>query len=49
MFFCHCPTIAEDLKRTSDKLLETNTAKMELQLKLDEIQSAEVSVKVSPF
>ncbi|KAG5847394.1 hypothetical protein ANANG_G00125580 [Anguilla anguilla] len=37
--------LSEDLKRLSDKLLETNTAKMELQLKLDEIQSAEVSVK----
>ncbi|XP_061097242.1 nucleoprotein TPR [Conger conger] len=37
--------LSEDLKRISDKLLETNTVKMELQLKLDEIQSAEVSVK----
>ncbi|KAJ8409499.1 hypothetical protein AAFF_G00229000 [Aldrovandia affinis] len=37
--------LSEDLKRLNDKLVETNTVKMELQLKLDEIQSAEVSVK----
>ncbi|KAG9338435.1 hypothetical protein JZ751_025839 [Albula glossodonta] len=37
--------LSEELKRLDDKLVETNTAKMELQLKLDEIQSAEVSVK----
>ncbi|KAJ8376133.1 hypothetical protein SKAU_G00067130 [Synaphobranchus kaupii] len=35
----------EDLKRLSDKLVEANAAKMELQLKLDELQSSEVSIK----
>ncbi|KAG8436525.1 hypothetical protein GDO86_007580 [Hymenochirus boettgeri] len=35
----------DDIKRLSDKLKEANTAKVELQLKLDEIQSSEVSVK----
>ncbi|XP_064188203.1 translocated promoter region b, nuclear basket protein isoform X2 [Anguilla rostrata] len=35
----------EDLKRLSDKLVETNAAKTELQLKLDELQSSEVSIK----
>ncbi|XP_036378661.1 translocated promoter region b, nuclear basket protein isoform X2 [Megalops cyprinoides] len=35
----------EDLKRLSDKLVETNAGKMELQLKLDELQSSEVSIK----
>uniref|UniRef100_A0A671P6C0 Nucleoprotein TPR n=1 Tax=Sinocyclocheilus anshuiensis TaxID=1608454 RepID=A0A671P6C0_9TELE len=34
-----------DLKRLSDKLVETNTIKMELQLKLDELQSSEVSIQ----
>lgn len=36
----------EDLKRLNDKLVETNTVKMELQLKLDELQSSEVSIQV---
>uniref|UniRef100_A0A672P3J0 Nucleoprotein TPR n=1 Tax=Sinocyclocheilus grahami TaxID=75366 RepID=A0A672P3J0_SINGR len=35
----------EDLKRLGDKLVETNTIKMELQLKLDELQSSEVSIQ----
>ncbi|KAK1165301.1 translocated promoter region b, nuclear basket protein isoform X1 [Acipenser oxyrinchus oxyrinchus] len=35
----------EDLRRLNTKLVETNTAKMELQLKLDELQSSEVSIK----
>uniref|UniRef100_A0A8C1R615 Nucleoprotein TPR n=1 Tax=Cyprinus carpio TaxID=7962 RepID=A0A8C1R615_CYPCA len=35
----------QDLKRLSDKLVETNTIKMELQLKLDELQSSEVSIQ----
>uniref|UniRef100_A0A672T0U3 Nucleoprotein TPR n=1 Tax=Sinocyclocheilus grahami TaxID=75366 RepID=A0A672T0U3_SINGR len=34
-----------DLKRLNDKLVETNTIKMELQLKLDELQSSEVSIQ----
>lgn len=37
---------AEDVKRLNDKLVETNTAKIDLQLKLDEIQSSEVSIQV---
>uniref|UniRef100_A0A671N6C3 Nucleoprotein TPR n=1 Tax=Sinocyclocheilus anshuiensis TaxID=1608454 RepID=A0A671N6C3_9TELE len=35
----------EDLKHLNDKLVETNTIKMELQLKLDELQSSEVSIQ----
>uniref|UniRef100_A0A671N831 Nucleoprotein TPR n=1 Tax=Sinocyclocheilus anshuiensis TaxID=1608454 RepID=A0A671N831_9TELE len=34
-----------DLKHLNDKLVETNTIKMELQLKLDELQSSEVSIQ----
>uniref|UniRef100_A0A673I5S4 Nucleoprotein TPR n=1 Tax=Sinocyclocheilus rhinocerous TaxID=307959 RepID=A0A673I5S4_9TELE len=37
--------LSEDLKRLNDKLVETNTIKMELQLKLDELQSSEVSIQ----
>ncbi|XP_051554060.1 nucleoprotein TPR-like isoform X2 [Myxocyprinus asiaticus] len=37
--------LSEDLKRLNDKLVETNTIKMELQLKLDELQSSEVSIE----
>ncbi|TRY56833.1 hypothetical protein DNTS_004104 [Danionella cerebrum] len=37
--------LTEDLKHLNDKLVETDKIKMELQLKLDEIQSAEVSVQ----
>ena len=37
---------AEDVKRLNEKLSETSKAKMELQLKLDEIQSSEVSIQV---
>ncbi|KAK7162888.1 hypothetical protein R3I93_007053 [Phoxinus phoxinus] len=36
---------SEDLKRLNDKLAETSTIKMELQLKLDELQSSEVSIQ----
>ncbi|XP_063796301.1 nucleoprotein TPR [Pseudophryne corroboree] len=35
----------DDLKRLYDKLKEANAEKVELQLKLDELQSSEVSVK----
>lgn len=41
------PCFTEDLKRLNDKLVETNAEKMNLQLKLDELQSSEVSIKVS--
>ncbi|KAI4890931.1 hypothetical protein NFI96_033196 [Prochilodus magdalenae] len=36
---------SEDLKRLNDKLVEANAAKMQLQLKLDELEASEVSVK----
>ena len=39
--------LTEDLKRLSDKLVESNAAKVALQLNLDELQSSEVSIKVS--
>ncbi|KAM4641426.1 nucleoprotein TPR [Discoglossus pictus] len=35
----------DDIKRLSDKLKEANAARVELQLKLDEIQSSEFSIK----
>ncbi|XP_056379611.1 nucleoprotein TPR isoform X2 [Hyla sarda] len=35
----------DDIKRLNEKLKESSAAKMELQLKLDEIQSSEVSIK----
>ncbi|KAM9468929.1 nucleoprotein TPR-like isoform 3-T3 [Clarias gariepinus] len=37
--------LTEDLKRVSEKLEETNTVKMELQMKLDELQSSELSIQ----
>ncbi|XP_069088104.1 nucleoprotein TPR isoform X2 [Pleurodeles waltl] len=37
--------LSEDIKRLNAKLIEVNTVKFELQLKLDELQSTEVSVK----
>ncbi|XP_078498755.1 nucleoprotein TPR isoform X2 [Lissotriton helveticus] len=37
--------MSEDIKRLNAKLIEVNTVKFELQLKLDELQSSEVSVK----
>uniref|UniRef100_A0A452J057 Nucleoprotein TPR n=1 Tax=Gopherus agassizii TaxID=38772 RepID=A0A452J057_9SAUR len=35
----------EDVKRLNEKLTEANSAKVELQLKLDELQTSDVSVK----
>ncbi|XP_074858366.1 nucleoprotein TPR isoform X2 [Carettochelys insculpta] len=35
----------EDVKRLNEKLTEANTAKVELQIKLDELQTSDVSVK----
>uniref|UniRef100_A0A3Q3XC98 Nucleoprotein TPR/MPL1 domain-containing protein n=1 Tax=Mola mola TaxID=94237 RepID=A0A3Q3XC98_MOLML len=43
-FFC-LYVFAEDVKRLNEKLTETSKVKMELQLKLDDIQSFEVSVQ----
>lgn len=42
---CVC-VVAEDVKRLNEKLTETSKVKMELQLKLDGIQSSEASVQV---
>ena len=36
----------EDVKRLSNKLVEVSTSKLELQMKLDELESSEVSIKV---
>ncbi|KAM4722857.1 nucleoprotein TPR [Rhinophrynus dorsalis] len=35
----------DDIKRLNDKLKDANAARLELQLKLDELQSSEVSIK----
>ena len=43
--FMFC-VFAEDVKRLNEKLTETSKVKMELQLKLDNIQSSEASVQV---
>ncbi|XP_069912335.1 nucleoprotein TPR isoform X3 [Oryctolagus cuniculus] len=37
--------LSEDIKRVNEKLKESNTTKGELQLKLDELQASDVSVK----
>lgn len=37
----------EDVKRLSEKLKESNATKGDLQLKLDELQASDVSVKAS--
>lgn len=39
----------EDVKRLNEKLTEANTEKVKLQLKLDELQTSDVTVKVSGF
>ncbi|XP_062412025.1 translocated promoter region b, nuclear basket protein [Sardina pilchardus] len=36
---------SEDVKRLSNKLVEVSTAKLEFQMKLDELESSEVSIK----
>uniref|UniRef100_A0A3Q3IUV0 Nucleoprotein TPR n=1 Tax=Monopterus albus TaxID=43700 RepID=A0A3Q3IUV0_MONAL len=44
--FCVCVCVfAEDVKRLNERLTETNKTKMELQLKLDDIQSSDASVQ----
>uniref|UniRef100_A0A5S6LX37 Nucleoprotein TPR n=1 Tax=Xenopus tropicalis TaxID=8364 RepID=A0A5S6LX37_XENTR len=45
LMFTFLPQLTDDIIRLNDKLKEANTAKMELQMKLDEIQSSEVSIK----
>lgn len=37
----------DDFRQLNDKLVEVNTSKMTLQMKLDELESAEVNIKVS--
>lgn len=37
----------EDVKRLNEKLTEANATKIELQLKLDEVQTSAFSVKVN--
>ena len=47
VFLCdHVCLFTEDVKRLNEKLTETSKVKMELQLKLDDIQSTEASVQV---
>lgn len=36
----------DDLRQLNDKLVEVNTSKMALQMKLDELEAAEVNIKV---
>ena len=43
--FCVC--FVEEVKRLNEKLTAANTAKVELQLQLDELQTSAFSVKVS--
>ena len=44
-----CVLIAspDDLRQLNDKLVEVNSSKMALQMKLDELEAAEVNIKVS--
>lgn len=44
--FCLLRLSAEDVKRLNEKLTETNKIKTELQLKLDDLLSSEVTIKV---
>lgn len=41
-----CLSVAADLNRLKEKLSETEKVKMELQLKLDDVQSSESSAQV---
>lgn len=40
-------SLSDDLKQLNDKLVEVNTSKMSLQMKLDELETAEINIKVS--
>lgn len=42
----HFISAAEDLKRLSDRLVEVNATNLQLQMKLDELEALEVSIKV---
>lgn len=37
------------MRQLNDKLVEVNTSKMTLQMKLDELEAAEINIKVSYF
>jgi len=37
----------DDLRQLNDKLVEASASKMALQIKLDELEAAEVNIKVS--
>lgn len=44
----HCDfSQPDDFRQLNDKLVEVNTSKMALQMKLDELETAEVNIKVS--
>lgn len=38
---------ADDFRQLNDKLVEVNSSKMALQMKLDELEAAEVNIKVN--
>lgn len=40
-------SLPDDLRQLNDKLVEVNTSKITLQMKLDELEAAEVNIKVS--
>lgn len=42
-------SLPDDLRQLNDKLVEVNTSKMTLQMKLDELEAAEVNIKVSYY
>ena len=42
----HCCVSLEDVRLLKERLAESNRVKMEVQLKLDEIQSSEASIQV---
>lgn len=39
--------LPDDLRQLNDKLVEVNSSKMTLQMKLDDLEAAEVNIKVS--
>lgn len=45
MFFFLVPL--DDLRQLNDKLVEVSASKMSQQLRLDELEAAEVNIKVS--
>lgn len=56
LYFCSCiltitcvnsVALPDDFRQLNDKLVEVNTSKMALQMKLDELEAVEVNIKVS--